>query len=218
MIVFYTGTPGSGKSLHAASDIRYALNKPRGEDMPVVANFLVNTTNVKRPNAFHYVSNEDLTPRWLTKFADDFWMGTDRHFSEDYLLLVLDECQLVFSNRNWSDKGRAGRHDSRMDWLEFMSQHRKYGYKIILIAQSAKMVDNQFRMLCDYEVNHRKVAHMGMVGAALSALFANRLFMRVKYLFQTNERLGMQMYVGLKRDMSMYDSYARLKQLGRKTA
>lgn len=213
MIVFYTGTPGSGKSLHAASDIRWALNKPRGVDMPVVANFEINKAHVKRPDAFTYVSNEDMTPRLLTQFADDFWLGTDRPFSEDYILLVLDECQLVFSNRNWADKGRVGRGDSRMDWLEFMSQHRKYGYKIILIAQSAKMVDNQFRMLCDYEVNHRKVAHMGMMGAAISAPFHGNLFMRVKYLFQTNERLGMQMALAHRRDMDMYDSYARLRQL-----
>ena len=212
MIVLYTGTPGSGKSLHAASDIRYALNKPRGEDQPVIANFEVNTTCVKRPDAFHYFPNEELTPTLLTQFADSFWSSTSRHFSEDYLLLVVDECQIVFNSRNWMDRGR-GKGDSRLDWLEFLSQHRKYGYKIVLIAQSAKMIDNQFRMLCEYEINHRKVQHMGMVGSAVSKLFANKLFMRVKYLFQTNERLGMQMSLAHKRDMVMYDTYAKLKQV-----
>lgn len=213
MITLYTGTPGSGKSLHVASDIRMALNKPRGEDMPVIANFDVNTLGVKRPDAFHYYDNMDLTPELLTDFADDFWLHTKRHFSEDYIILALDECQLVFNSRNWMDRGRGGKRDSRMDWLEFFSQHRKYGYRVILIAQSAKMIDNQFRMLVDDEVNHRKVSQMGMLGAIVGGAFRGRLFMRVKYLFQDHERLGMSIYVGRRRDMDMYDSYARLKQV-----
>ena len=213
MIQLFTGTPGSGKSLDAAGRMRYALNKPRGEQKPVIANFQINTTIVKRPDAFTFVDNSEITPEWLVNFADDFWMHTDRHFSEDYLLLVLDEVQIIFNNRNWMSKGRQGRNDSRLDWVEFMSQHRKYGYEIILIAQSAKMIDNQFRYLCDYEINHRKVSTMGMVGSAVGALFANRLFMRVKYLFQTNERLGMQWSLARSKDMAMYDSYARLKKV-----
>lgn len=213
MIVLSTGTPGSGKSLDAAHEIRYALNKPRGEDMPVIANFDINTTIVKRPQAFHYFENSDITPDLLTSFADDFWLHTDRPFSEDYILLVLDECSIIFNSRRWMDKGRAGKADSRLDWLEFMSQHRKYGYKIILIAQSAKMIDNQFRFLCDYELNHRKISNMGMVGSAIGACFGGRAFMTVKYLFQTNERLGMRLWFGHKKDMALYDSYARLKKV-----
>lgn len=213
MIVLYTGTPGSGKSLHAAHDIREALNKYRGEDRPVLANFEVNTTSVKRPNAFHFYTNEELTPALVQDFADDFWINTKRHFSEDYILLILDECQLVFNSRDWSNKGRVGKKDSRMDWLAFFSQHRKYGVKVILIAQSAKMIDNQFRMLCEYEVNHRKVSNMGIFGALIGGLFMNRLFMRVKYLFQASERLGWQLSIGRKKDMDMYDTYAKLRRV-----
>lgn len=213
MIVLYTGTPGSGKSLHAAHDIRMALTKPRGADQPVLANFDVNVDEVKRPNAFHYVDNDELTPQYVMDFATSFWASGVRRFAEDYLLLVLDECQLVFNSRSWHDKGRQGRNDSRMDWLQFLSQHRKYGYKVILIAQSAKMIDNQFRMLTEYEVNHRKVAHMGLVGALIGALFRGRLFMRVRYLFQTSERLGFNLTIGRNADMRMYDTYTTLRQV-----
>lgn len=212
MIVLYTGTPGSGKSLHAAHDIREALNKIRGEDRPVIANFDVNTTLVKRPQAFHFYPNEDLTPGLVQDFCDDFWLHTDRKFSEDYILLVLDECSLLFNSRDWHSKGRTGKNDSRMDWLAFLSQHRKYGVKVVLIAQSAKMIDNQFRMLTEYEVNHRKVSNMGIFGALIGALFLNRLFMRVKYLFQASERLGWHLSIAHKKDMDMYDTYAKLKR------
>lgn len=218
MIELYTGTPGSSKSLHAAGDIRDALNKRRGVDKPVIANFDVNLESVRRPQAFHYWPNSELTPGMLTDFADDFWESVDRPFSEDYLLLVLDECSLIFNSRNWQDKGRrnadgTARGDSRMDWLEFLSQHRKYGYRIILIAQSAKMIDNQFRMLVENEVNHRKVSNMGLLGGIVGGLFRGLLFMRVRYLFQTHERLGMQFSVANRRDMAMYDSYTRLRKV-----
>lgn len=212
MIELYTGTPGSGKSLHAAHEIRMALTKPRGADQPVIANFDVNLTDVKRPNAFHYVPNEELTPDFITSFADDFWSNVDRPFEEDYILVVLDEVQLIFNSRDWQSKGRQGRNDSRMDWLAFLSQHRKYGIKVILIAQSAKMIDNQFRMLVEYEINHRKVSNMGIGGAIIGALFRNRLFCMVKNLFYTNENLGVRFVIGKTKDMSMYDSYAKLRQ------
>lgn len=213
MITLFSGTPGSGKSLDMANEIRLALNKPRGADMPVIANFPVNLGNVRRPQAFHYYSNDKLTPDLLTSFADAFWASTDRHFSEDYLLLALDEVQILHNARNWQTKGRSGKADSRMDWLEFFSQHRKYGYRIIFAAQSAKMIDNQFRMLIEDEVNHRKVAHMGFVGGIVSKLFLDRLFIRVRYLYQTKERLGMSFMVARRCNMEMYDSYVRLKKV-----
>lgn len=212
-IVLYTGTPGSGKSLHAAADCREALNKLRGVDRPVIANFEVVTDSVRRPQAFHHYSNAQLTPRLLCDFADEFWRTSGRPFSEDYLLLVLDECSLIFNSRTWQSKGREGMGDSRMDWLEFLSQHRKYGYRIVLIAQSAKMIDNQFRMLVETEINHRKVSHMGAIGALVGALFMGKLFMQVSYLFQSHERLGMRFCLARRRDMDMYDSYARLRQV-----
>lgn len=213
MITIYTGTPGSSKTLHAVHDIWYALTKPRGGDVPVIANFdICHYQPLKREHAFHYVTNDELTPDFLTDFADNFWRESGLRFREDYLLLVIDECQLLYNSRLWQSKGRAGRHDSRMDWLEFLSQHRKYGYKIILIAQSAKMVDNQFRMLIETEVNHRNVVHMGRFGAVFK-LLPRPCFLWVRYLFQTHERLGMAFYVGRKRDMRLYDSYARLEKV-----
>lgn len=99
-----------------------------------------------------------------------------------------------------------------MSYLEFLSQSRKYGYKIILIAQSAKMIDNQFRMLIDEEHNHRKVSRMGMIGAVVAAPFRGRLFMCVRYVYQIHERLGMSLRIFHKRDAAVYDSYATFER------
>lgn len=203
MIFAYTGVPGSGKSLHAANDVRWALN----HDRPVIANFdLAPDAPVKSRDMFRYVPNEEITPSLLIDYADDYWTSSAREFREDFVLFVADEAQIIWNARSWNDS-------RRLEWLTFLSQHRKYSYKIILICQSAKMIDNQFRMLIDTEVNHRKVSSMGALGFVLAAPFRDRLFMRVSYLFQTGERLGSEWAVGHRADMDMYDSYSRLRQV-----
>lgn len=204
-IDLYTGTTGSGKSLHAAADIRECLIARRRE-IPVIANFRLSPdAPVLKPYNFHYIPNEDMSAGRLIDFANDFWDRSGVRFREDYLQLYLDEAQLLFNSRRWSDR-------SRMQYLEFLSQSRKYGYHVVLITQHAKMIDNQFRMLVDLEHNHRRVSRMGPAGMLVSAPFAGRLFMVVRYLFQANERLGMSMRVFRRADAAMYDSYATFKR------
>lgn len=202
----FTGIPGSGKSLHCASEIRFALQRryPR----PVLANFPLGPDAPiaeDRRELFHYIPNEEMSARRITRFAEDFWTNNDIAFREDYIILAIDECQLLFNSRNWSQ-------NSRMSYLEFLSQSRKYGIKVILIAQNAKMIDNQFRMLVDVEYNHRRVSSMGPVGALIALPFRGRLFMVVRRLWQVQERLGMSLFTARKADMMMYDSYARFER------
>lgn len=200
----YTGVPGSGKSLHAASDIRFALNMRRPK--PVLANFrLGEGAPVAHPERFTYLPNDEMSAGRLVDFACDFWDSGVYPFHEDFLELYIDECQLLFNSRRWSDR-------SRMAYLEFLSQSRKYGYHVVLIAQSAKMIDNQFRMLIDTEYNHRRVANFGLVGALLALPFRSRLFLVVRYTYQIQERLGMELRMFHKRDAAMYDSYARFER------
>jgi len=200
----FTGVPGSSKSLHAARLVRYALDRkyPR----PVIANFpLSPRAKVMHPEEFHFIANEDMTAGKIIDFADDYWSEHPDSFREDYILLVIDEAQLLFNSRRWSDR-------ARMSYLEFLSQSRKYGIRVVLIAQSAKMIDNQFRMLIEREYNHRRITSMGPVGALLALPFRGRLFLVVRYLYQSNERLGMELLTASKADMRMYDSYARFNR------
>ena len=205
-IHIYTGTPGSGKSLHAASDIRYELTRkyPR----PIIANFpLSKKAPVPKKNRslYTYLPNAEMSAQTIIDMADEYWKTSGRAFREDYITLVLDECQLLFNSRLWSAK-------DRMQYLSLMSQSRKYGIKVLLIAQATKMVDNQFRMLIEIEHNHRRVASFGPIGALLALPFLGRLFIVVRYLYQCTERLGMGVRIARKKDMSMYDSYARFEE------
>lgn len=200
----YTGVPGSGKSLHAAADIRISL--ARRYPRPVIANFplAANAPLTDDQRALYtYLPNSDMTAGRISGICDDFWHESGREFREDYITLVLDECQLIFNSRRWSDR-------SRMAYLEFLSQSRKFGVRVVLVTQSVKMIDNQFRMLIEREFNHRRIKSMGPVGWLVAAPFGGRLFLIVRYLFQANERLGMDLFRGSKRDMMMYDSYIKL--------
>lgn len=206
-IHIYTGTPGSGKSLHAASDIRFQLQ--RKHPRPVIANFDISKDAPVSPEVrnqyYHYIPNEEMSAGAITSIAEDFWLNSGRDFEEDYITLVIDECQLLFNSRLWQQS-------TRMQYLEFLSQSRKYGIKVLLISQATKMVDNQFRMLIEVEHNHRRVASFGPLGAALAIPFGGRLFLIVRYLYQCSERLGMSWFRGARADLRMYDSYARFVQ------
>ena len=205
MIVLYTGTPGSSKSLHAAADCRDALS--RRWPHPVLGNFEISEdAPIRHPELYHYRPNHEMTVDWLTDFATDYWSTYEHGFREDHINLIVDECQLLFNSRRWNSK-------DRLSWLEFLSQHRKYGYKIILIAQSAKMIDNQFRMLVEYEINHRRFSSMGLVGGLLGALTHNLAFMQVKYLFPTSERLSARLYIAKRKDMAMYDTHKTFEKV-----
>lgn len=83
----YSGTPGSGKSLHATDRIRRRLKR----GLPVIANYNLDKETIPHPELFTYLDNTELTPERLVDFARG-WFGTHR-FGEDRILLVIDECQ-----------------------------------------------------------------------------------------------------------------------------
>lgn len=207
-IYLYSGTPGSGKSLHAASDIRFSLN--RANTRPVLGNFeLAPDAPVKHPEFYRYYPNSELTPDKVTDYADWFWSNSGVPFREDYILLCIDECQLLYNSRESMLKDYR---DVHMRWLEFFSQHRKYGVKVILIAQADKMIDNQFRMMIEYETKHRKLSNFGVWGAIVGAFFLGRMFLQVTYYYGLKERLSTDWYVARNADMRMYDSYKRFQR------
>lgn len=205
MIFLYSGTPGSGKSLHVARDIRDSLLYKR---KPVVCNFDVNSSLRNYSKLFCYVPNADLGPEMLYDFSRRHFAG--KQVREDEILLVIDEAQLVFNSRTWQDRGASQR---RMDWIEFFSQHRHYGFKIVLIAQFDRMLDRQIRSLIEIEVNHRKLANFGMRGLLLSLPFGGKLFAAVSFYYGLRERVGCTWLLPRRAYFRVYDSYNRFEQV-----
>ena len=163
MIEFYSGTPGSGKSLHVAEKLYYWVRA----GLPAVGNFDINLDRIKTRHKKEYVfkRNDELTPEFLIAYANE-QIKKKGKVKEDSILLVIDECQLMFNARDWTKQGRG-------EWLHFFTLHRHLGYKIILVAQFDRMIDRQVRSLIEYEYIHRKVSNFGIKGKIVSALALN---------------------------------------------
>lgn len=197
MIYLYSGTPGSGKSLHCASTIYYRLKK--GD--PVIANFTINTANIKNcRGSFDYVANSELDPQYLRDFSNEYF--EKRKFQEEKILLVIDECQIMFNAREWNKPGRD-------DWFNFFTNHRKYGYTIVLIAQFDRMIDRQIRSLIEYEYRHRKVSNFGVGGKIVSLFALGSLFVSVKFWYPIKEKIGADFFRANKKFYSLYDTYSK---------
>lgn len=199
MISLYSGTPGSGKSLHAASVIYWALKRGR----PVVCNFPISVSkvskNVVKINFFE-LSNSDLTPEWLITFSKVYFWSAGKPVREGSITLIIDECQLLFNAREWQQTGRS-------EWLSFFTQHRKYGYNIILVAQFDRMIDRQIRSLIEYEYVHRKVSNFGVGGFFLNLFAGGKLFVAVKIWYPLKEKIGSEFFRARKKYYSLYDTF-----------
>lgn len=203
MIYVFSGTPGSGKSAHLARVLRNALN--RREPRLVIANFELGTmAPVRQRETYRYVPNAALDVSDIKRWCELWWQEHDFH--EDEIILALDEVQMLFNSREWCQKGNR-----RMEWLELFSQSRKYGIKVILVAQNVMMIDNQFRMLVEYDVLHRKVRNHGVSGWLLSLPFAGRLIVTNTVYFPLKQQIGSDFMVIGRKDFLMYDSYSKFQ-------
>jgi len=209
MIILYSGTPGSGKSLDAARTIRNWL----WHGAPVICNFPVNASGVRtrKEKKLYYWPNDVLSPDKLVMFSRDYF--GENGCKEDSILLIIDEAQLLFNARDWSAAGRSR-------WTWFFTMHRHFGYFIILCAQFDRMLDRQVRSLIEYEYIHRKVTNYGWKGALLSLLMLSpmNLFVKVKVWYPMKEKVGSEFFRKRPKDYKMYDTFVLLDAPGTRGA
>jgi hypothetical protein len=203
MTELFTGVPGSGKSLHAAERIYKHLS--RGGK--VIANFDIDQSVIKskRRGEFIYMDNLALNPERLKRQSVETHrrkkdrQGRERMI-EGQTLLVLDECQILFNSRCWNAKERMG-------WCIFFTQHRKYGYDILLIAPFERMIDRQIRAVVEFEVVHRVVSNFKSLGFVLGLLSGGKLFVSIRIWNGTKQKESSRFFKLKRRYMHLYDSY-----------
>jgi zona occludens toxin len=196
MIWFYSGTNGSGKSLHVAKDIYNRLRRG-GRKGNVIATFPVSMK--KQKGKFTYCNIYDLTPKYLTDYAmknHEFTGNPDK--DEGQTLLVIDEAQRIFNPRDYDAKSRRG-------WLDWFPEHRKEGFNIIIISPFDKMIDKQIRALFEYEVVHRKVNNFGFIGGILSLLHI-KWFWAIHYWYGAKQKMGVERFTSRRKYTSIYSS------------
>lgn len=189
MIWLYSGTPGSGKSYHAVYDILKKVRRKKKNK--VIANFPLVFKKANQKDNFIYIDNSELTIEYLENYAkQNHFIGV-----EGQTLVVVDEAQLLYNSRDWGTNSKK-----RMAWIKFFSQHRKYGYNFILIAQFDKMIDKQIRALIEYEVSHMKMNNFFWF---LPASF----FLAIERWYGQKMKTGHQIIPYRKSIASSYNSY-----------
>jgi len=196
MITLYSGTPGSGKSLHVAREIEAQL---KGSKRSVIANFPINmnliTKNGKRKTgSFIYRKNDELTSDFLIEYAKQNHVAG----KEAQSIVVIDEAGIMFNSRDFGSWDRKG-------WINFFMTHRHYGYNIILVAQIDRLIDRQIRAFIEYNILHRKVNNYKTMGLIIS-IFGIHSFVAIKYWYGMRERLGAQFFRYRRKDSKLYDT------------
>lgn len=201
-ITAYLGVPGSGKSLHVMQDI-YWYGKRR--DALIMTNF-----DLCKPRGFR-ADHKRLPEGELS--VDDV-IGAFRDWLEDghvvtregQVLVVIDEAQIPFSNREWNKPGRD-------QWIRLMIQHRKMGMRFVLVVQDLGMIDKQIRACVETCGYHMRVNTYGWLGNLISLLALGKpvcmCINRLPFYGATKAAtIGRQVVIGGRRYYRMYDTHA----------
>ncbi len=204
MIILYSGTPGSGKSLNTASHI-YA-NLKLGSNQ-IICNFPINERmfSEKQLAKFQYRDNQHITPNFLVEYSKEYFEKNSPSGvkgKEGKIRLYLDEAQLMFNTRDWNTIHKQG-------WSAFFTQHRHLGYDIYLITQFDKMLDKQLLALIEYEYKHRKLSNFGWKGKLFSLFIGlgRPLFICVKYWYPMREKVGSEFFRFSRKLDGLYDTH-----------
>lgn len=196
MVILYSGTPGSGKSLHMAERIFTYLWMGK----PVIGNFYFNDKMIKHKRSeYVYIPNWELTPEKLMNFSIEYFKEK-RGVREGSIKVFIDEAQLIFNSRDYGDKSRKG-------WLHFFTLHRHYGIDIILACQFDRMLDRQIRCLIEYEYIHRKISNFGWKGKILNFLMGGKMFACSKMWYPLKEHIGGEFFRFRKKYSKCYDTF-----------
>ena len=117
MVYLYSGTPGSGKSLHAAGDIYEAARY--GSKKLIITNFSINTQKIKKQkNEILVIPNWEITVERIQQECRNFFATYYKgKIKEGKVLIFLDEAGQLFNSRDYRIAGRR-------DWCTFVSEHR----------------------------------------------------------------------------------------------
>jgi zona occludens toxin (predicted ATPase) len=194
MIYLYSGTPGSGKSLHATADVKKKLRSGGN----VIANFPIKIEKIHGcKGKFYYVPDEELTVDYLLRFA------LEHHVKgkEKQTLIVIDEASRLFNPRDFA-------RPDRMQWNKFMAMHRHLGYSMILVSQSDRLLDKQIRYQIEFDVKHRAANNFKTFGWFLGLLHI-KFFVAVFYWYAVHGEKDHTELIRFNRGLAeLYDSYA----------
>lgn len=209
MIYLYSGTPGSGKSLHMARMIFMLL---KHSDCLVIGNFYIKKEYFtdEQYSRFVYVPNDEMRPSKLIEIATEFWKthkAKNYRDAEQKIRLFIDEAQILFNARDWQRNSIAG-------WPTFFSVHRHYGFEIVLCTQMDTNLDKQVRGVIETQVIHRKLENIGISGKIINLLMGGGMFFAVVKWYPMHEKVDGYFFKYRKKYSDVYDTHALFAQNG----
>lgn len=217
-ISLFSGTVGSGKSLHTAHEIKNNLRDGRN----VISTVNIDTTLCfmtkwqewlfnkskgkihkwkydKRQENFYFVDILDVNPEYLYKFAAEH----HKEGKERQTYLYLDECVAIFSPtcetmqnlKKWEE------------WQTFFRVCRQIGYEVIIVPQASRLISRKVVECCELDVRHYNKKYHGNAGFFLS-LFLGGLFVAATFWRgEKRECISQTMYTCKPLYYKMYNSY-----------
>lgn len=209
MIYLYSGTPGSGKSLHMA---RVISNILKNTDCLVIGNFFIKKEFFTEDEfkRFIYVSNKEMCPDKLIEIACEYWKhhrAKDYKDAEQKIRLFIDESQILFNARDWQRNYKDG-------WTTFFSVHRHYGFEIVLCTQIDTNLDRQVRAVIETQIVHRKIENIGLCGKITNFLLGGGLFYAVIRWYPMHEKVGGYFFRYHRKYGELYDTHALFSSSG----
>lgn len=200
-VTAYLGVPGSGKSLHVMDDIYWYSKR---KDALILANFELNLPKARA--TIKQLPFGDLTARDVLEAVKEWTERGNIIKREGQILVVIDEAQIPFNNREWNKNGRQ-------EWIRLFIQHRKLGMRFILVVQSIQMLDKQIQAVVEVTANHMRVNSYGWFGRIVSILLLGRpacmcVYTLPFYGSSKNGIIGREVILGRQRLYRMYDTHA----------
>lgn len=202
MIEFYSGTPGSGKSLHVARKISDRLKYAK---KPVICSFDVNMNYLsnggkRKLGDFYFcpiekIDNVDCDGIMCVDFLKDYAVKHHVRGKESQTLVVIDECQRIFNPRDMS-------RNDRLKWIDFFCQHRHLGFDFVLISQFDRLIDRQIRCLFEVEIKHRKANYYSFF-----RFCPFPVFVAVTVWYGLKLKVSSETFFFRKKYAAIYDSY-----------
>lgn len=150
MIIFFDGTPGSGKSYEAVKKI--VDNLRMGRKVYTNIEGLDDKKCVEAIKSIYNLGDYDLFKN-LAFLEDEkiknFWEHVD-----EGALIVIDEAHKFFNVRDWQS-------EKNNKFAVWASTHRHHGYDVVLVTVDISRVDTSVRQLAEWTYRFKKANFFG---------------------------------------------------------
>lgn len=154
-VLLMTGVAGTGKTLYAIQ--KYIIPELKRGGV-VYSN--IDGLDVNRLAIF-YDMDVFIVEKNYRKITDVKYFYKEAEINS---LIVLDEVQNIFNNREWQEQANN-------DCIKYCMEHRHYGHQVIFITPAIDSVDAGIRRVVQFTYKHKSFSAIGLLKNVKCAIF-----------------------------------------------